>query len=233
MLQDAVTFFKTVPKHLNWLTLVTFICLCVKQLVANRFPEVFPSAYELGVVFEGLLVSILASYIFYLVAIHTKEVRDRQFIAPHINKWGRLIVGDCVSQLAEISKASNIEVSLNNLTRDSIDAIMGQINPNGEAPMLIGDQGTQKATWRQYFEHYRLRSKRYITRIMSQLIFLDSRLVALVTKIDDSQHFLVVEATLPFPMGNQNASIFSEGFFEYCVMCKELNAYLDYAYSLN
>ena len=226
MFSEIRAFFSTAPKYLNWIALLAFVLLVLKIFIANRIPQLFLGAYELGIMVEGVLISVIASCIFYLVVVHTKERRDAKLVTPHIAKWGSLVVRDCKTQLTELSKATDTNLLLDTITEQAVAKALADINPNGEAPMTLGYGENRKANWREYFEHYRIRSKGHIAKLMSQLIFLDSEMVALITKIDDGRHFTFVEMSYGFPMGNKDASVFSEGFFDYCLTCKKLAIYL-------
>lgn|GEM_PF-6149008 len=221
------TFLRTIPRSLNLLALVALLLLCMKVFVANRIPEAFSGAYEFGVVVEGLLASVLASYIFYLIVVHVKETTDRRLIYPRVIGWSKLLVGDALSQLTAISAATNAVLTLDNITPETVRDAFTRLNPNGQAPLLLGPVGNQYATWRQYFSHYRSRSKENATRIMTQLVFLEAELVALVASIDDSTHFRLVETTASLPMGNADATFFAEHFFTYCSACRSLQQYIE------
>lgn len=62
---------------------------------------------------------------------------------------------------------------------------------------------------------------------MAQIVFIEAELIDLVSSIDDSEHFRMVETTASLPMGNPNAAIFAKGFFTYCQACKNLQQYIE------
>jgi hypothetical protein len=217
-------FVKTIPLPLNILASIALIVLFLKIFVFNSIPEIFNGAHELGVILEGVLGSVLASYIFYLIVVHIKEINDKRVIYPHIIKWAQLIVGDCKSQLDAFEKQSNIKLPFKSLTEDQVNQAFKKINPKSNAPLVFSLNNY--ANWMQYFEYNKNRSKIYIIKIMSQLIFLDSKLVSLITKIDDCSHFSVVEMLIHHPFNNQDLSAFSKSFFEYCNYCSKLESYI-------
>jgi hypothetical protein len=77
-----IKFISTAPRLLNILALSSLVLLIAKILVLNDIKELFNGAYELGVVLEAVLASILASYIFYMVVVHLREFKDRKYIYP-------------------------------------------------------------------------------------------------------------------------------------------------------
>ena len=217
-------FLKTIPRPLNYLVSSALILLVLKIFVFNNIAEIFNGAHELGVILEGVLGSVLASYIFYLIVVHVKEVHDKRVIYPHIVKWAQIVVSDSKNQLSAFEKASAIELSFSSLTEETVEKALKLINPRDNAPLVFSLNNY--ANWFQYFEYYRNRSKMYISKIMSQLIFLDAKLVSLITNIDDSSHFSTVELFVHRPPGNQDLSAWASSFYEYCQFCKELDYYL-------
>lgn len=191
----------------------------------NHVPEHFRGCYELGVVFEGLLASVFASYAFYLIVVHTKETRDKAVIYPHITKWARCVVGDCMSQLNDFAKASGVPLDIAALTEDAIADALKRIDPHANAPLLFALNNY--ANWLQYWFHYRTRSKAYISKIMARLIYLDAPLVSFLTAIDDCSHFFVVESVSRTPIRNTDMSAFAKSFYDYCLACRRLEQHLD------
>src|SRR5882724_5271754 len=218
-------FFRTIPKTLNWLALVSLVLLLTKVFYFNQVPQPFRGCYELGVVFEGLLASIFASYEFYLIVVHTKETRDRTVIYPHITKWARFVVGDCMAQLTEFGTASGVALDIATVTEDAVRDALTRIDPHSNAPLLFALNNY--ANWLQYWDHYRTRSKAYIGKIMAQLIYLDARLVSFLTAIDDCTHFSVVEYVSRAPIRNSDMGAFAKSFYDYCLACRRLEQHLN------
>lgn len=217
-------FVRTIPSALNWLALAATTVLLVKIFWLNTIPELLPGLSQLGLIFEGVLASVLASYFFYLIVVHYKETKDRKVIYPSILKWARSIVGACEGQLSEFSKHTNHITTLSSLSKQDIEVMFQKIAPYSNAPLAF-DLG-HYANWMQYFEHYKSRSKRSTAKIMEQLVFLEAPLVAHLTKVDDCNHFMIVEMLLHRKISNTDLSSFADTFFDYCVACRELDAYL-------
>jgi len=220
-----MVFFRTIPKTLHWLALLSLILLLAKVFYFNHIPEPFRGCYELGIVFEGLLASVFASYAFYLIVVHTKETRDKTIIYPHITKWARCVVGDCMLQLTEFEKASGVALDIATFTKDAVADALKRIDPHSNAPLLFALKNY--ANWLQNWVHYRTRSKAYISKIMAQLIYLDAPLVSFLTAIDDCSHFSVVESAARTPIQNTDMSAFAKSFYDYCLACRRLEQHLN------
>lgn len=221
---DTRLFVRTIPPALNWLASGTTALLLLKIFLLNQIAEPLPGLMSLGVVFEGVLASVLASYVFYLIVVHFKELRDKAVIYPHVLKWAQGVVGECKSQLTEFSKHTGHKAEIQSVTKQDIESIFQKIDPKSNAP-LVFSLG-HYANWIQYFDHHRRRSKSSIAKIMAQLIFLEAPLVAYLTKVDDCAHFNVVEMLLHHQISNKDLSAFADAFFDYCVACRSLDSYL-------
>jgi hypothetical protein len=217
-------YIRTIPKTINWLALTSLCLLLLKVFVLNQIAEPFRGVHELGLVFEGVLASVLASYVFYLIVVHLKQTQDRRVIDPHVTRWAQLIVGDCKSQLADFEKGSGVKMGLETLTEQQVAEAFKKIAPYSEAPLVFSL--TEHANWIQYLDWTRRRSQRYVSKIMSQVIFLEARFVSLLTKIDDGAHFSIVETLSHHPIKNPDLNVFAKSFFEHCEACKALDTYL-------
>jgi hypothetical protein len=217
-------FLRTIPSALNWLASATTTTLLLKIFLLNQIAEPIPGLMQLGLVFEGLLASVLASYAFYLIVVHLKEMRDRAVIYPHVLKWTQAVVGECKSQLAEFSNRTGQHTDIQSATKQDIESMFQKIDPNTNAPLIFSVG--KYANWIQYFDHHRTRSKRGIAKIMAQLIFLEAPLVAYLTKVDDCNHFSMIEKLAHQKISNADLGAFADTFFDYCVACRSLNSYL-------
>jgi hypothetical protein len=219
-----IRFVKTMPTTLNWLALLSLALLLIKILYLNQIPELFKGATQLGHVGEGVLGSVLASYVFYLVVIHVKETRDKRFIYPHIIGWAQRVTARCRQQLDAFGSTSGASMHLETLTRQQVEATFAEIDPHACAPLFTSFN--QSANWIHYLEDCRITTKRDIAKIMSQLLFLEAPLVTLLTNIDDSRHFNAVEECARYPLKNADLSTFAKDFFAYCEACRALDQYV-------
>jgi hypothetical protein len=222
----ARLFIRTIPATLNWLALISLGVLLLKSFVFDKIPEPMRGLSNLGIVVEGLLVSVLASYIFYLIVVHLKGFNDRRHVYPFIIKWADRIVGVCRGQLRDVGKAAGTNLELSSVTFADIEAAMKVIDLHTEAPLLIGVLPFRYANWYQYFEFSRNKSKRYFSELMSQLLYLDAELVSLVMAVEGSAHFIVSEGAAGMPFKNTDLTSHASSFFEYCQLCRALDAYL-------
>lgn len=207
------------------LAVTALAALVVKALILNQLPAPVAQVYDLGVIADAVLASIVASYIFYLLVVHLKESNDRATLAPYLDRHTNRVVGDCESQLSELAKASGTALSLDTLTSADVTKALSAIAPYSNAPLILAPANTY-ANWFQYFDHHRTRSKDSIARVFAQIVYLEARRVSLLAAIDDSSHFAFISQMLHSKVSNPNLSAFAGTFFKYCEQCAALKRYM-------
>lgn len=207
--------------------IAVLITILLKSLLLNRIHEIFPGAYNIGVVVDGLLVSLVASYAFYLVVVHYKLISDQLLIFPKVEQWAKEIIRDCNSQLRDMSTESNITLELESLERENVRSAFKKIHPTGQAPLLLPVLEVTHANWLQYLVYGKQKTKSLSSKIYTQLLFLDAKLVSLVSEIDDCKYFTQLEMVLSVPISNDDIAFLHSNFYDYCDACKELEQYLN------
>ncbi len=219
-------FICTIPATLNWAATGSLVALILKAFVFDRIAEPFPGLNGLGIVWEGVLVSIVASYIFYVIVVHLKDFNDRKYLYPFISIWTKRVVGICLVQLRDVSKTSGIELDFHKFTVEEIQIAFNAIDPHNDAPLLVGVNPFRYANWYEYFKFEREKSKKYFLELLTQLPYLDARLVSLMMAIEGSAHFVLSESCAGMPFRNTDLASHSQSFFEYCRLCRNLDDYL-------
>lgn len=214
---------KTASKEANILTITALIFLILKIFILNRLPQFFPGAYDIGVIIESVLASIIASYIFYLFVVHIKEKSDNDILRPYIKSHALKIVSDSHSQINAISQHSGVILDSENLKKEDLKNALSKIHPYGTAPLVITPNTGQSANWVQYFYYYKESNRNQIRKLLDQLRFLDASLVADLTKIDDCGHFSAMSILINSYLRNEDLSTFSEQIHEYHILCQSLN----------
>ncbi|PIF52750.1 hypothetical protein CLU80_5235 [Pseudomonas sp. 29] len=223
---NIIKFLLTASREANALVVVAIAVLLLKILFLNRYPAQFLGAYELGVIVEAVLASVVASYVFYLLVVHAKEFSDREFLRPYVEMHSKMLIRACTTQITDIEKASSVDLNFYTMTESEIFSAMSKINPYSEAPLIISVQTMQHANWFQYFNYHKLKSNESTRKLLVQLPFLEAQIVSDLTAIDDCTHFSVLDLLASFGASNKDLSALSHSFFEYCQLCKQLESNL-------
>ena len=164
---NMFNLIKTASPAANSLTLGSVILLVIKIFIFNRMPEIFPGGYEFGVLSDAILTSVVASYIFYLFVIHLKDQKDKGTVRPYVEKHAKRIVGDCHGLLIEISKKSEIQLSLNS-TKNTVEEAFKLINPHSDAPLTFSDLG-RYANWPEFISYRNKRAKSSCRKLLGKV----------------------------------------------------------------
>jgi len=223
---------RSVPPVANIVAGISLALLVLKALVLNQIPGAFAGAQEVGALVDSILTSIVASYVFFVMVVHWPSVRDRMLVRPHVARHSRQVVRFCRQQLAALAGATGTTLEFEALSADELRKAFRATNPNATAPMVFFP-GNQTATWIQYLEHHVERSLTSIARTLSNVQFIEARLVQLLTSIEDSSYFMQMRLVGSAPMRNTDLSVWAEPFIQYCALCNELETYCTEAFAPN
>lgn len=216
---------RTASPRANALTAASLALLVVKILFLNRFTAFAFGLYELGLVLEAVLASVVASYVFYLFVVHLKETEDKATLAPYVSKHTNRVVGACESQLAEIAKATGIPLELATVSEEALSQAFSKIAPYSDAPLILAPANAY-ANWPQYFEFHIRTSREGIGRVFAQIIYLDAAHVRLLTEVDDCTHFTFVPQLQNIKLSSANLSSLASMFYRYTQAVLKLKQYM-------
>lgn len=223
---NLLLILKRMPKEVNILTGVSIGILLIKILWLDGVDSPFAWMQGIGGVFQDVLVSIIASYIFFFFVVQLKDYSNKKTVSPYIAKHTKMVVGECISQLGDITQSSGVELKLDTLTQERLTSAFLKINPTSRAP-LVFFLPDGYANWLQYFQFHNSRSRGSINRVLGQLIFLEAKHVSLLVAIDDCLHFQMMHQMQNHKINNTDMSAFASTFFEYCEFCRNLNTYIN------
>lgn len=224
-----IIFFKSAAIEAHALAIFSVLLFLAKIFYCNKQPEIFSGAHELGLFVDGVLGSVFASYVFYLFAVHMKELKDKTTVQPYIEKHARSVVVRCIQQLSTISNSTQTELTLQNVNSESLEQAFLKIVPQSSSGALLSiSPKYQYANWLQYFEISMRNTHASINKLFDQLLFLDVKLVSLLTDIDDCIHFKTISNLPPAEqLANIDLRPWKSGFLSYCESCRALKTYLD------
>lgn len=213
---------KTASPEANFLALLSGSILFVKVLILDEIPAPYAALHKMGIFVEAILASVVASYVFYLVVVHLKELSDKDTLKPYIGKHSTRIVAECSTQLNDLSKASGVTLAFNSTDKEEIERALKQIPPYSGAPLVLDQAGTQ-ANWLQYFEHHRQRTLDSIRKLLDKLLYLNTSHVRIISEVEECSHFYVVSVIQGIQTRNSDLSFMSSSLFSYVELCRELD----------
>jgi hypothetical protein len=221
----VIRLLKSASREANFLAVLSILLLVLKVFVLDRIPAPFAGAYETGIIVEGILSSVIASYLFYLFVIHLREFSDKETIQPYIRKHAMRVAGYCAAQVKAVAAAAEHDLSLSGSSVEAVTAAFRKIAPYSDSPVVLAST-KKKANWFEYFIYYSERTRESIRRVLIQLPYADAKLVGILTSIDDCAHFHNIAFMRSIRVNNPDLSNWAANFSEYCRLCDQLHAYL-------
>lgn len=219
-----IKYITSVRPAINFILLGAVFSIVIMEGWLNSTPEIVSWGSEFGEIYFKTCLSIISSYVFYFIVVHVKSVQDKENIGMFVSGKVLNVIGGYKSQIRELKKAANSSSEAEYLEKNEIDEIFRSINPNNQAPLLIG-QVDNHANWLQYLDFHKSRSQGCIQKIFVKMPFLETELVSLLAKIDDCAHFMVVEHTANRQNTNTDMEPWASTFYDYSLLCKELESY--------
>lgn len=220
-----LSYIRLMPSLLNKTLILAILSVLLMDIYLKNIPEIVPWGYKFGEVYYKLCLSFFASYIFYFIVVHIKQVEDKNNVNIFIEKQVSRIIEDYKLQINAIKKETDYIDEKLYLEISELEEIFKKINSTNNAPLILGFNKICKyANWMQYFEFHNKNTKEHIKKVFSHMLYLDSKLVKTLAHIDDCSHFSIVALLKDLHINTSFAS-FSSTFYEYSKLCAELEAY--------
>jgi len=227
MYREFAKFLRTSAPAANAFAVLTLVVWIVKAVWLDDLPPLFPKAFELGKVFEGILSAIIAGWIFYLFFALFPAFRERSVISPYIQVRVSGIVGDCKALLGELETSTNSKLPFETVSKGDIDAALKKINLHSTVSIILSNTMKQ-ANWLEFFRIRRERTREKSREIMVQSRFLEPSLIILLMNVHDSVFFLVTESIQMLPLNNSDFSFLTQNLYRYVIDCQKLAAWHDH-----
>ena len=225
-LAELLGFLRSTPPAANLFALSTLALWILKALFLDFVPGFFPGAYELGKVVEGVLSAIIAGWVFYLFFALLPEARRRSHIAPFVLQSVSMIVSDANSVLQEVAKATGRLLSFSQVSERKLTSAFANASFRSRTTMLM-DLSGRDATWLEFFEILRQRTKERIAEVKEQSQYVEPELSAIILRINQNNFFMMAERMERFAVENNDLSGFAAAFHKYLSECRELAKWHD------
>ncbi|MBU2884298.1 hypothetical protein KO507_00810 [Gilvimarinus agarilyticus] len=186
MLKAIKVYFVTVPWPLNTILIICAASLLFKIFFLDTIPEAFFGAYKLGLIFEAITISMIASYIFYFFVVHVREINQKRALCSFLEYWARIMAKNTNGMIIRMLRESGVEGDENTINQNLIDSVFESLEPEKyEAPMRIG---TSKANWREYVCHNAFYIERQLEKMSRDPALLEIEIYRLIVKLQDSSY---------------------------------------------
>lgn len=195
------------------------------QIWFLKITEIFPLAYEIGVIIFNISLALIASSIFYFIVIHINEYSNKKKAIGIVKKkLKRLIDIESTITKALIEK-SKIDLKRENYSKDNFEKILIEIKSIDVAPSLFYlDQ--ENNNWLHYLYYFVADSQILIKEIYQFMPYLELDLLVILDALEDSKYFnffkpFITKAVFTYP----NLSVLSSFYYQYTTLIFRLDDY--------
>ncbi|EKN3387400.1 hypothetical protein ACPSVR_004173 [Yersinia enterocolitica] len=188
--KETYRFLRSVDALYHWIGLGSLVVLLFKVAVLNCIPAPLHFMSAVSPVVEGILGSVIASYIFYMFCIHPPVFAEKKTSAAFVNFILTRIKKGFDEHLRNVSSTLSYDS-----TEQDFYATFTGINPFARnAPLLL--QAHPKliyADWFEFFQNHNVHIKKEISRLLDSRLTLDIETIYILNLINDCSWFMITE----------------------------------------
>lgn len=188
------TVFRYISSLRRDLTIVLLCSVVMLMLIDFWFidiPELFYGAYKLGQLVYNICVSYISAFIFYFLVVHIKEQKDKNNLNTYISLKVSGVIGNAKCLIKDMAKAAQVTMINDFPSKDEMSNIYEGLDPHKDAPLLISNNNI-RADWIQYCLYSNNKSHEVTCKLITIMPFLDSRLISLLSEIEDCSYFYFI-----------------------------------------
>lgn len=217
-LQYYKIYIQTLPVILN----IFLIMAILSIFITNPDGQILEKTYY------NISLSFIASYIFFVIVVHSKEIKDREkmncFIELHV--WR--IINEYKTLMKDLNKNAHKITQQDYFTFYELENLLNKTEMNGKSAIvknldLENLTPSSYLTWHECFIYSKKSSIDEINIIIN-LPFLDVELIELLAKIKTCSHFEFHGHLLSFKMG-PSYKFYTEIFYKYFRLIEDLDRY--------
>lgn len=212
-------YFKKVRIELKTLLLISIVGYFLIVWL-NIFPEIFTGANKVGDFFSKLCIAYTTSFIFYFVVVHIKAERDKENVGEYVAiKLSDIITVGHLYFEPFLNGKRFEDLKPSDLTRSILDKV--KRNEAGKGYTTL--DGTPY-TWLQIYEYHKKSTFEALDIIFRRYSHLDSKLIKLLSRIEDSMMYFQWQMLYNFPY-DESFGMFQFQLQTYLLVIKELEEY--------
>lgn len=219
---------------LNILLVISIIVILINNFFFNETPEFISIGHELGQVFSNLSLAYLASYIFYLVVVVTKEKKDKKNVNISVYSLTDSLLDHAYiiyNEIIETTGTPHDKYTKETISKEEYFALLELCDPsyipkNKHFGTVFEPQYVTVAQFIHNGTIYN--TDRYINKIFEFMPFLDTDFVALLNRLRHSYFYRKgADTLLLIVKGNIKDKKIGkfESMYEYLEILREIEAY--------
>lgn len=217
-------YFLTTRKDLKILLLLAICIYFLIEFLLKRYTELFEGGYEVGQFFSKLSISYISAFIFYFIVVHIKSQRDKENIYEWVGPKVYSIITNAHLFIQSLQQIENKKARFVDLKEDDLPKLLNSIKRDAEqAPYLINGKN---ASWLEWYEYLKTSSIESIKEIFIRYSHLDSELIKILSRIENSLFFYQYNLLYDFEY-DKTFGIYEFQIRAYLNLIKDLQNYAD------
>ena len=179
-------YFKTVRKELKILLFVAILGYFIENIL-GRYKEVFFGASVFGDFFSKLSISYISAFIFYFIVVHIKNQKDKNNINEFVGYEIFQIIINGHLLISPLRKDIDKGIQFEYLDNKKLFDLLASVDRTAtDSPLILNGRN---ANWNDWYEYLKNNTEKSINKIMVRYTNLDSELIKLLTRVENSFFF--------------------------------------------
>ncbi len=220
---------KWLPENstLNLILVGALFAVLFIDFVLADIPELFPGAARIGSIVHALSLAYIASYIFYIVVVQIKSVRDREQVLPYVALKTRQLVSGLREITHQIALGADADdPSVKYPSREQFAEMTRNIRMADPGPEPYRRLPTPIATWWDFFKHWKELTEDRLNALLANSQFLAAEHIRLLQNIRENTFFSVLDI-FSDSVPSENCSFLSVPLYQLSESTKALDNYCE------
>jgi hypothetical protein len=202
------------------------ICIFLIEFPLRNIPESWEYGSETGKVIYDISIGYIVSYIFFYLVVFRKDENDKKNINRRVSREASLIIIEGYSIFNNLTnKIVNKKIISFPPTIEQVEKYCSECDPF-HSPFQVNNR--QNVPWMELLRYRKQDTKNYLVKIFQLLPYLDSELVGILTRLEDSGLFYYIDHLIVPTVQTEyfkDLTTMKSSFHEYFLIMEELENY--------
>jgi hypothetical protein len=229
-MRNYIPIFGTIDKRLDLGLFLSISCVILVEFIFDKTAELFPGGAKLGDILSNLSLAFVASYIFYVVVVHMKYVKDKEHLDPFIELKTRQLVNAIRVLTHTLILRAKADPENKYPSEPELADIARKINLVDPAPDAYSRMHPHINTMSDFFYHWKKISEERLEDILSLSQYVETEQIELLLHIQESGFYSTLDIFEAIGL-NGDFSILSNDLYSLSQSAKKLEEYCDRNFS--
>lgn len=225
-MRNKVTLFRSIDRRLNIGLFISLSCVILVEFIFNTTKELFIGGAKLGGILSNLSLAFIASYIFYVVVVHMKYIKDKEHLDPYIVLKSRQLVTAIRVLTHSLILRAGEDPDNKYPSEEELRDIASKTNFLDQAPEADRRIHPHINTMSDYFYHWKRLGEERLEDILGLSQYLESNHINLLLNIQESSFYSALDIFKGINLNNDFSAL-SSSLYALSQSAKILEEYCD------